>query len=136
MDCAADPKARRMEIVQRRREGATFRAIGEERGISAGRARVLYVAGLKDERDQPPSGPATLDTPGAELPISRRARDVLAGLGLNLGQILAMTAAELAIMILREPNGNRRVLNEVSGFLDCWSRQGAECLRWPSGRPA
>ena len=114
----ANPKARRADIVLARRRGETFRLIGESRGISRGRAAVLYKQGLKDEEDAPPPGPVTLATAGGDLPVSRRARAVIAPLGLSLGEMLAMPLSELSVLILREPNGNRRVPNEVIAYLE------------------
>ena len=120
MASAVDPKERRAAIVTARRSGDAFRAIGAAWGISPGRARALYLSGLRDERDAPPPGPVTRDTPGGELPVSRRARNVLWSLGLTLAELMAAPARELAVTILREPNGNQRVVNEVSAYLEEW----------------
>ena len=120
MASKGDPRERRAAIVRDRQSGKTFRIIAESRGISAGRARALYLSGLRDGRDAPPPGPVTRDTPGGELPVSRRARNVLWSLGLTLAELMAAPARELAVTILREPNGNQRVVNEVAAYLEEW----------------
>lgn len=117
MASIAGPKERRADIVRARRAGQTFRAIAEERGISRSRVAALYARGLRDECDAPPSGPVTQTSNGAELPISRRARDSVTTLGLNLGQLLALPATDLRVSILRQPSGSKRVVNEVEAYL-------------------
>lgn len=113
-----DQKARWARIVAMRDAGATFTAIGNEFGVTPGRAGMLYRRGLKEAEPHMPIGEVTVSTPIADLPIGRDARAALLRYAVPLAELVQRERAALQSEILRLPTCNRRALIEIEAVLD------------------
>lgn len=119
----SSPSERRDHALKLREGGMTYKAIGEELKISAGRARELCIRAAElRERNKVPIlsleelGP---DSPVTNLPVSLRARRALLCSGFNLlGDIVAMDRDKFIPSHLLSPHGGRKTLNEILALVD------------------
>lgn len=113
-----DVQTRRAFVLTRRKSGASFAKIGQELGISPGRASQLHAAAVEALERMPPVVQLTTETPLFELPLNWRTRDILAQEpSLTVGQYLAIDEADRPSHILRLFRFGRRHLNELEAFL-------------------
>ncbi|MDB5584731.1 MAG: hypothetical protein JWR80_9907 [Bradyrhizobium sp.] len=112
------PKTRRAYVVKCRRAGVRLREIAEELGISTTRVGQLYQEGLLDPEKEIPPGPATLDTPIDRLPVSARARKILARDGRPLSEMIACDKETLLWDFRTRGGSNHRAIAEISAMLE------------------
>lgn len=120
-----DPEARqrRARVAKMRDEGAGFREIAKEFGISPSRASQLYADAMRDRADPPAAALVDLaaDTAVGRLPLGRRGRGVLINSNFaTLGDLLAFERRALRPHYLALPNAGRQTWNEIAALLDAF----------------
>lgn len=108
-------------MLQLRDQGLSFKKIGDDLGVSATRARSIFVLAERrqDDETQIPIEDLKLSTPIKQLPISQNTRAVLrAKRFASFEDITLFDRTDFTRFYLALPNANRRSLNEILALLD------------------